>query len=103
MKPNLENLRNHYKELSDHKLIELATLEARNLHEEAVEILRDEIKSRGLAESILTGVDVQLNTISEKKYYEYCTLMQLQPCPWCGSTAQKLSAAIIDKVESIVV
>jgi hypothetical protein len=84
-------------------LIDLATLEARDLHEEAMDVLREEILSRGLSEEILKGIDIQLNPISEKTFYDYCTLIQLQPCPICGSREHKLNAAVVEKVESIVI
>jgi hypothetical protein len=103
VKPNLEDLRNHYKSLGDEKLIDLATLEARDLHEEAVGILREEILSRNLSKEILTGIDIQLNPISEKTFNDYCTLIQLQPCPICGSREHQLNAAVVEEVKSIVV
>jgi hypothetical protein len=103
MKPNLENLRTHYKNLSDEKLIELATLEARDLHEDAIALLKEEILSRNLSPEVVSGIDIQLNPVSEKTILDYCALVQMQPCPICGSRSSKLNAAIIEKVEGIMI
>lgn len=65
MQPTLEQLSVTYKNLPDDKLTRLAVTEAASLRPEALELLKAEIKSRGLDEGITRGIDVQLNNIDD--------------------------------------
>jgi hypothetical protein len=103
MLPNLEELRKNYERFDDSKLIRLATEEASELRPEAVELLKQIIKERGLSEDILKGIDVQIQEIDNEKLLEYSELLRGLPCPVCQSTNEKLNATMTGTVISFII
>jgi hypothetical protein len=103
MLPNLEELRKNYERFDDNKLIRLATEEASELRPEAVELLKQIIKERGLSEDILKGIDVQIQEIDNEKLLEYTELLRRLPCPVCKSTNEKLNATMTGNVISFII
>ncbi|WDF76269.1 hypothetical protein PQ469_20485 [Mucilaginibacter sp. KACC 22773] len=103
MQPDIEQLKTTYKNLSDDKLTSLAITEAASLRPEALDLLKAEIKSRGLDEGIMNGVNVQLTTPDSLAIDSYISLIRNQPCPVCSSTAQPLNAIVIGSVKSFII
>jgi hypothetical protein len=103
MQPDIEQLKTTYKNLSDDKLTRLAITEAASLRPEALDLLKAEIKSRGLDEGIMNGVNVQLTTPDSLAIDSYISLIRNQPCPVCSSTAQPLNAIVIGSVKSFII
>jgi hypothetical protein len=103
MQPDIEQLKTTYKNLSDDKLTRLAITEAASLRPEALDILKAEIKSRGLDEGIMNGVNVQLATPDSLAIDSYISLIRSQPCPVCSSTTQPLNAIVIGSVKSFII
>jgi hypothetical protein len=103
MQPDIEQLKTTYKNLSDDKLTRLAITEAASLRPEALDLLKAEIKSRGLDEGIMNGVNVQLTTPESLAIDSYISLIRNQPCPVCSSTAQPLNAIVIGSVKSFII
>ena len=103
MQPSLEQLVITYKNLSDDKLIRLAVTDAAGLRPEALELLKAEIKSRGLDDGILRGIDVQLNDVDDNQLNNYLTLVRNQPCPTCGDQSQQLNAVLSTTVISAII
>ena len=103
MLPNLEELRKNYERFDDNKLIRLATEEASELRPEAVDLLRQIIKERGLSEDIVKGIDVQIQEIDNEKLLEYTELLRKLPCPVCKSTSEKLNATMTGSVISFII
>lgn len=102
MQPGIEQLKTTYKNLSDDKLARLAVTEAASLRPEALEILKAEIKSRGLGEDIISGVNAQLIETGSLEFDSYVSLIRNQPCPICAGTHQPLNAAVIGTVKSFI-
>ncbi|QEC79109.1 hypothetical protein [Mucilaginibacter ginsenosidivorax] len=103
MQPDIEQLKTTYKNLSDDKLTHLAITEAASLRPEALDLLKAEIKNRGLDEGIMNGVNVQLSTPGSLAIDSYISLIRNQPCPVCSSTAQPLNAIVIGSVKSFII
>jgi hypothetical protein len=103
MEPTAEELRKNYERFNDAKLIRLATEEAADLRPEAVDILKQIIRERGLSADIVKGIDVQLQEIDQEKLQEYTELLRGLPCPVCKSTNAKLNATMTGTVVSILV
>lgn len=102
MQPTIEQLTATYKNLPDDKLTRLAVNEAASLRPEALELLKAEIKSRGLEENIINGMDAQFIEVSDNRFDNYLSLIRSQPCPVCTSTAQPLNAALSGTVMSFI-
>jgi hypothetical protein len=103
MLPNLKELRQNYETFDDSKLIRLATEEASELRPEAVELLKQIIKERGLSVDILKGIGVQIQEIDDEKLLEYSELVRSLPCPVCKSTNEKLNATMTGSVISFII
>jgi hypothetical protein len=103
MQPDIEQLKTTYKNLSDDKLTRLAITEAASLRPEALDLLKAEIKNRGLDEGIMNGVNVQLADLSNLAIDDYIALIRNQPCPVCSSTAAQLNAVVIGSVKSFII
>ena len=103
MQPTLEQLSVTYKNLPDDKLTRLAVTDAASLRPEALELLKAEIKSRGLDEGITRGIDVQLNAVDDTQLHNYLSLIRGQACPTCGDSSEQLNAALSYTVISVLV
>jgi len=103
MEPSIDDLKKNYKNFSDNELIRIATTDASGLRPEAIQVMQEEIKSRGLSIDLLKGIEVQRKAISESELVEYCELLRTQPCPVCGSTSSRLNATMTGNVVSFIV
>ncbi|MGN8072744.1 hypothetical protein [Mucilaginibacter sp. 22184] len=103
MQPSLEQLAITYKNLPADKLIRLAVTDAAGLRPEALELLKAEIKGRGLDDGILRGIDVQLNHIDDSQLNNYLALVRNQACPTCGDQSQQLNAVLSTTVISAII
>ena len=93
----------NYQSFSDEKLIRIVSEEAASLRPEALELLKQIIKERGLSLDVAKTVDAQFRTLSEETLLAYCDILRDLPCPVCGSTTDKLNATITATVISFVV
>src|SRR5258708_5825218 len=98
MEPNIDQLRKNYERFDDSKLIRIATEEAAGLRPEALALLVQILKERGLSEGIAKGIDVQFKKIDEKTLTAYCELLRGLPCPVCNLKNEKLNATITGTV-----
>ncbi|MDB5013454.1 MAG: hypothetical protein JWQ25_1656 [Daejeonella sp.] len=103
MEPSLEQLRKNYERYDDGKIIRLATEEATSLRPEAIDLLKQIIKERGLHEQVLKGVEAQFEEMDDNKFVEYTELIRRLPCPVCKSTNEKLNATITSSVVSFLI
>ena len=97
------DLKENYRRLPDSKLLRIASESATKLRPEALELLKEELRTRGLAETAEKAIEVQFKVVSEADIAEYCALLQALPCPVCRSTAQPLNATLTSKVMSFLV
>jgi hypothetical protein len=98
MEPDIEELRKNYERLDDARIIRLASEEATELRPEALELLKQIIKERGLSPVVGKAIEVQFKEIDERTLLGYCELLRLLPCPACKSVNEKLNGNIIATV-----
>jgi len=98
MEPDIHELRKNYERLDNERIIRLATEEATELRPEALELLKQIIKERGLSPVVGKAIDVQFKAIDEKTLLGYCELLRRLPCPSCNSVDEKLNGNIIATV-----
>lgn len=103
MGPDIAELRKNYERLDNARLIRLASEEAVGLRPEAVELIKQMIKERGLSADIQKAVDIQLKPVSEGDLQKYTNLLRKQPCPICGSTAELLNATMTAETVSFII
>jgi hypothetical protein len=103
MKSMIDELRENYKGFSDDKLIRLATTEVDGLRPEAIQVMQEEIKRRGLSNGLLDGIKVQTKQISENELLAYCELLRRRSCPVCNSASAKLNATMTATVVSYII
>lgn len=96
-------LKENYRRLSDEKLMRIASEDATKLRPEALVLLKEELGTRGLTETAERAIEAQFRVVSEQEIAEYCGLLQVQPCPICHSSSQRLNAALTSKVISFLV
>jgi hypothetical protein len=94
MEPTIDQLRKNYERFDDAKLIRIATEEAKSLRPEALELLIEIIKKRGLSIDVERGIAAQFLEVDQFLLHEYCELIRSQPCPACNSNKLKLNGTI---------
>ncbi len=97
------DLKENYRRLPDAKLLRIASESAAKLRPEALVLLKEELRTRGLAETAEKAIEVQFRAVTEAGIADYCALLQALPCPVCRSTAQPLNATCTSKVMSFLV
>ena len=98
-----ESLRERYQTLPDEKLLRLAGEDAARLRPEALQLLRQELAARGLAELAEERIAVQLRVLSETEVTAYCEISAGAALPRCWSSAQPLNATVVSHVASFIV
>jgi len=98
-----EALRKHYEILSDEDIERLAYYEAKDLSPEAVEILRNEIKNRGLSDSFDEAVETHVAGLEEEEKSELLNRISDFPCPLCDDNQAPLNASKVVIVKSFIV
>lgn len=96
-------LKENYRRLSDDKLLRIAAEDATKLRPEALVLLKAELNTRGLSETAEKVIAAQFRVLSEAEIAEYCRLLQVQPCPICRLSTQRLNATLTSKVISFLV
>ncbi len=99
----IDELRENYKSFPDDKLIRIATTDVSGLRPEAIQALQEEIKSRGLSDGLIDGIEVQTKEISADELLAYCELLRRRSCPVCNSTSAKLNATMTATTVSYII
>ena len=97
-----ESLREHYKKLPNEDIERLANFEADQLSPEALAVLRDEIRNRGLSDDLRTTADIQVKGVSEEEVEQLIRRVSQFPCPLCGRRQNYLNAFSIMSVRSLI-
>jgi hypothetical protein len=103
MDVNKEQLRVHYQKLYDEDIERLANYEADQLNPEALAVLKEEIKRRGLSIEFQTAVDIQVRGVSEEEQKEIIRKISVLPCPLCGRKQNYLNAFNVMSVKSFII
>jgi predicted nucleic-acid-binding Zn-ribbon protein len=91
-----------YQRMTDEELIRIATQDAYGLTPEAMEVVKAEIRKRGLDENISKAVDAQNKTYTTAEIDVYCDIISNLSCPSCGNTSNRLNATMTGEVISFV-
>jgi len=102
MEPTIDDLRKNYKRYSNDELIRIASTDASGLRPEAIQVMQEEIKSRGLSDELVKGIEVQRKEITDAELLDYCEVIRKQPCPVCNSSASRLNATLVGTVMSFI-
>ncbi len=103
MDVNKERLRERYQKLYDEDIERLANYEAEGLNPEALAVLKEEIKRRGLSNEFQSTVDIQVRGVSEEEQKEIIRKISVLPCPLCGRKQNYLNAFNVMSVKSIII
>jgi hypothetical protein len=98
MGPEIAELRKNYERLDDERIIRLASEEATELRPEALELLKQIIKERGLSPVVSESIDVQFEELDENKLESYCELLRRLPCPQCNAINERLNGNVVATV-----
>lgn len=99
---DIQFVRETYQKMSDKELVRVLTQDAAGLTQEALEVVKDEIRKRNLDPNIAKGVDAQQKTYTVEEIDAYCEIIQNLPCPVTGSTSEKLNATLTAQVVSFI-
>lgn len=99
---NLSEIKENYKYFDDFKIRKIASEEAASLRPEVLDILKEEIKRRGMDQNLNNSIDTQIREISLLELMDYCAQLQKHPCPNCKSKTGKLHVTIVGQVISMV-
>ena len=102
MEINIDALRRHYENLPDEDIERLAYYETNDLVPEAVDILKNEIRRRGLSNSFESAVESHLTGLGEEEKQELLKRISSFPCPLCGGH-RPLNASNVVSVKSYIV
>ena len=105
MIPDIQQLRKNYERFDNDELTRLASEEAVGLRPEALDLLKQIIKERGLPDTVLKSIDVQFQNAYEKELslVEYANILRSLPCPVCGGESEKLNLTVAHTVISYIV
>ena len=103
MEIDREALRKHYEILPDEDIERLAYYKAKDLSPEAVEVLRNEIRKRGLSDSYDNAVVTHVAGLGEEEKSELLSRISAFPCPLCGDNRYPLNASKAITVKSFIV
>lgn len=100
---DLKYVRETYQRMSDDELIRVSTQDAHGLTPEAMDIVKAEIKKRGLNEDIAKGIAAQNKEYTLAEIDSYCDIISKLSCPTCGSTTNRLNATMTGEVMSFII
>lgn len=98
----LDDLRQRYARLADEDLLELALQGAETLTPEALELLRSEVRNRGLGQEVQGAIDAQLDDFTPAQHAELVDRFRRLACPLCGDKRGSLNAFTVTVVRSYV-
>lgn len=96
---NLEEIKKNYENYDDSNIELIATTEAYGLHEEVIQILKNEIKKRNLSDELLKSIEAQ----TKEGILKNVNLIRAHSCPVCHSKTKRLNATIVGKVSSFII
>jgi len=91
---DLHLVRETYQKMSDEEITRILTQDASGLTDEALELVKEEIRRRHLDPNLIKGVDAQQVSFTPEEVDEYCELIRRLPCPVTGSCSEKLNATL---------
>ncbi|MET0463926.1 MAG: hypothetical protein ABW007_12270 [Chitinophagaceae bacterium] len=100
---DLELVRHTYEKMTDAELAEFAVKDAVGLTPSAFEILKQEIRRRGLDTWLFDSVEAQSRSYSPQEIDSFCEVIRGLPCPVTGKSDQRLNATLTVEVKSFFI
>lgn len=101
--PTRDELIRYYGELTDDQLMRIGLYEADELTQEALEVLKAEIRTRGLGKDMEEAIEVQTCLLSPGDQEELVACFRQLPCPICGATGGSLNAGTVATARSFII
>jgi hypothetical protein len=102
MTPTLDQLAEHYREMPEEQLLQIALHEASGLTPEALTVLYAEIEARGLGPMVGRAVHAQTVSLSHSDIEVLVEAVRRQVCPECGRSERLLNGGVIADAKSFV-
>jgi len=102
MTPSREDLTRLYGGMSDDRLTDLAIHETDQLTPEALSVLQQEVRRRGLSERLESAIDVQTRHITTDEHDQLLRRFRQLPCPLCGAGGHLLNAVTVATTRSML-
>ncbi len=99
---DLKEITKNYEQMSDDKLIKVATTNAHGLAPEVLSIIENEIRKRKLNPDLLSGAIAQNKSYTLAEIERYSDLLRDLPCPICGTTHFRLNGTLSHTVKSFL-
>jgi len=81
----------------------IALREAGELTPEALEVLKEEVRTRGLGEHLEGAIEIQTYSLSSEEQQELVARFRRLPCPICGAGGGLLNAAMVATARSFLI
>jgi len=101
--PTRDELIRYYGELTDDQLMRIGLYEADELTQEALEVLKAELRTRGLGKDMEEAIEVQTCLLSPGDQEELVACFRQLPCPICGATGGSLNAGTVATARSFII
>lgn len=98
-----EALLAHYRRMPKETFAHFATHEAGDLSPEAVEILRQVMKERGIVPDPDRVIEVQRRRLSSEEFEVMVTRFRRLPCPVCGKSGELLNGIKLNRAGRVEV
>lgn len=98
-----DEIKNNYKKMSDSEIEKIALFESIGLQRKVIEILRSEIKIRGLNSNLLNWVNSGSKKFEENELEGLIKDISILPCPKCSKNSSILYGYEINKIFSYVI
>lgn len=103
MEADIDKVKEYYSNLDDNQIQDLLLFESQELTTEAIQVLREEVKSRGFDDDILKVLEIQFAGIKHPAAQKLITRIRNLPCPKCGKRMGNINAARLREVVGVIV
>lgn len=90
---SLDEIKANYQNYPDYKIVDIAQYKAGSLKEGVIEILKDEILTRNLDNSLIAAIDMQMQPLDEEVLVNIVLKIKQLACPQCSDVTHELEAA----------
>jgi hypothetical protein len=91
-----DELTRQYATLPDERVIQLAMFEAEDLQPHALQVIKAEIRRRGLPGILVDAVEIHERGLPEGERQRLVAWLRQHPCPVCGGTDQLLNGILFE-------
>lgn len=100
--PSRDELTLHYRQLPDARIAQLAVHESEGLTPEALDVLRNEVRVRGLADELQRAIEIRTRIHDPHTVQDILERFRRLPCPICEVHLGLLNAATVARAKSFL-